>query len=83
ILSERGGFVLIKGKKAPFIGRISMDLCAVSLNGIEAKEGDKVTLWGKEKGIEITPWNWAELSETIPYEIISKISHRVRRDYLK
>jgi alanine racemase len=81
ILSEKGGYVLIKGKKAPFVGRISMDLCAVSLQGINAEEGDKVTLWGKENKIEITPWHWAELSETIPYEIISKISHRVRRDY--
>lgn len=83
ILSEKGGFVLIKGEKAPFVGRISMDLCTVSLEGIDAKEGDKVILWGKEKGNEISPWNWAELSETIPYEIISKISHRVRRDYIK
>lgn len=83
ILSEKGGFVLINGKKAPFVGRISMDLCAVSLKGIEAEEGDKVILWGKEKGVEITPWDWALLSETIPYEIISKISHRVRRDYIK
>lgn len=81
ILSEKGGYVLIKGKKAPFVGRISMDLCAVSLEKIDAQEGDKVTLWGKENNIEITPWDWAQRSETIPYEIISKISHRVRRDY--
>jgi len=83
ILSRKGGFAIIKGKKAYFAGRISMDLCAVSLNGIEAEEGDKVILWGKENSLEVTPWDWAILSETIPYEIISKISHRVRRDYVK
>lgn len=81
ILSEKGGFVLINKQKAPFVGRISMDLCAVSLKGIDAKEGDKVTLWGKSGSFEISPWDWAQLSETIPYEIISKISHRVRRQY--
>ena len=83
ILGSEGGFVLINGKKAPFIGRISMDLSAVSLNGIEAKEGEKVTLWGKEGKFELSPYDWAKWARTIPYEILTGISKRVPKIYLE
>jgi alanine racemase len=81
ILSEKGGAVIIKGKKAPFRGRISMDLSVVSLEGIDAREGDAVTLLGRDGGEEITPWDWAEMAGTIPYEITCGLSARVPRIY--
>lgn len=81
ILSEKGGFVIINGRKAPFRGRISMDLSLVSIDGIEAGEGDKVTLWGKDGDLEATPWDWAVMAGTIPYEITCGISPRVPRVY--
>jgi len=81
ILSEKGGSVIIKGRRTPFRGRISMDLSLVSLEGIDAAEGDKVTLWGKEGTEEVTPWEWALMGGTIPYEITCGISPRVPRIY--
>lgn len=81
ILSEKGGFVIVNGKKAPFRGRISMDLSVVSLEGIDADEGSAVTLWGRDGGEEVTPWDWAEMAGTIPYEITCGISPRVPRIY--
>lgn len=81
IIGEKRGYVLIRGRKAPFRGRISMDLAMVSIEGIDAREGDPVTLWGKEGEEEITPWDWAKMAGTIPYEITSGISPRVPRLY--
>lgn len=81
ILSEKGGAVIINGKKAPFRGRISMDLSLVSLEGIDAREGDRVTLWGRDGEEEITPWDWAAMAGTIPYEITCGLNPRVPRIY--
>ena len=81
VLSEKGGYAIINGKKAPFRGRISMDLSLVSLEGIAAKEGDTVTLWGRDGGEEVTPWDWADMAGTIPYEVTCGISSRVPRIY--
>jgi len=60
-----------------------MDLSAVSLKGIEAKEGDKVILWGKEGEFELSPYDWAKWAKTIPYEILTGISKRVPKIYLE
>jgi alanine racemase len=81
ILSEEKGFVLIKGRKAPFRGRISMDLSLVSIDNVEAEEGDTVTLLGKDGALEISPWDWARMARTIPYEITCGLSPRVPRIY--
>jgi alanine racemase len=81
ILSEKNGFALVNGKKAPFRGRISMDISLVSIDGIDAREGDKVILWGKDGSEEITPWDWAKIAGTIPYEITCGIGARVPRTY--
>lgn len=82
ILSERGGYVLIKGKRAKMVGRISMDLCTIDVTDIECKVGDTVILWGNSFGEKITPWDWAKWSQTIPYEILCHIGRRVPRIYL-
>ena len=79
ILSNRG-YVLIKGKKAPIIGRICMDQMSVDISGIDGVDiGDEVILFGKELPVE----EIATLSNTINYEIVCGISSRVPRIILK
>lgn len=73
------GQVLINGKRCPIIGNICMDTCMIDITDIEAKEGDSVILFGEDLSV-------SELSdklETIPYEIFTSISPRVKRVYFK
>ncbi len=76
-LSDGTGEVLIHGKIAPIVGNISMDLCMVDISGINAKEGDDVIIFGKDYPIS----KLAKASGTIPYEIMTGISRRVKRIY--
>ncbi|RLD53584.1 MAG: bifunctional UDP-N-acetylmuramoyl-tripeptide:D-alanyl-D-alanine ligase/alanine racemase, partial [Bacteroidetes bacterium] len=76
-LSNGTGEVLIHGKTAPIVGNISMDLCMVDIFGITAKEGDDVIIFGKDYPIS----KLAKASGTIPYEIMTGISRRVKRIY--
>jgi alanine racemase len=67
----------VNGQPAPIIGDICMDMCIVDLTDIEAKEGDDVIIFDAEHPIE----KLAKAAETIPYEILSRISRRVKRVY--
>lgn len=78
-LSNRKGSVLIDGKRCPIIGNICMDLCMVDVTDTNAKEGDSAIIFGKEITIE----EIAGQLETIPYEILTSISARVKRVYFK
>jgi Alr-MurF fusion protein len=69
------GFVLINNKLVPIIGNVCMDMCMVNIDGIEAKEGDEVTIFGEGLSLE----QHARWAGTITYEIISGISERVKR----
>ncbi|MBR4072519.1 MAG: alanine racemase [Clostridia bacterium] len=70
------GYVLIKGKKAPIVGRVCMDQFSVDVSDIEnVNIGDEVLLFGKELPVEVL----AELTGTINYEIVTGISVRVPR----
>lgn len=72
--------VIINGVLAPVIGSVCMDMCMIDVTHVEnIKEGDQVVLFGKELDIE----HIARSAETIPYEIITGISHRVRRVFFK
>ena len=75
------GRVLVNGKPAPIIGNICMDTCMLDITGIEAKEGDPVTIFGSEPGNTVT--DMANVLGTIPYEIMTSISTRVKRIYTK
>ncbi len=78
-LSNRQGAVLIDGKRCPIIGNICMDLCMVDVTDTNAKEGDSAIIFGQEITIE----EIANQLETIPYEILTSISPRVKRIYFK
>jgi alanine racemase len=77
-LSNGNGGVFVKGKFAPYIGNICMDMSMIDLSGIEANESDEVIIFGQE--IPIT--KLAEQIGTIPYELLTGISGRVKRVYL-
>ncbi len=82
-LSNKGS-VLIAGKKAPIIGRICMDQMMVDVTDIgNVKQGDLVTVIGKDGENEITVDDISEIVGTINYEILCNISKRVPRVYVK
>ena len=75
-----GNLVLINGKKAPVIGRVSMDQCMIQLEGIPNPQvGDEVVLIGKQGEEEITVDHVASTWNTINYEVTCGISSRVPR----
>ena len=76
---NRKGKVLINGQLAPIIGNVCMDLCMVDVTDIPAKEGDTVVLFGE--GLSVI--ELADSIGTIPYEILTSISPRVKRIYIK
>ena len=76
---NRKGKVLINGQFAPIVGNVCMDLCMVDVTDIDAKEGDAVIIFGEKLSvIEL-----AESIDTIPYEILTSVSPRVKRVYVK
>lgn len=78
------GYVLIHGKKAPIIGRICMDQFMVDVTDIpQAKQGDSVTLLGKDGDAQIFIEELSRLSGRFPYEFLCCITERVPRIYQK
>lgn len=76
-LGNKNVSLLINDQLAPVIGDICMDMCVVDLTGIDAKEGDDVIVFNTNLPIETL----SEAAHTIPYEILSRISRRVKRVY--
>ncbi|MBW8049550.1 MAG: hypothetical protein FVQ77_04275 [Cytophagales bacterium] len=73
------GKVMINGSYAPVMGDVCMDMCMVDITGFKAQEGDEVILFGK--GLPIT--DLADSIGTIPYEILTNVSERVKRVYFR
>ena len=76
------GRVILRGKFAPIVGRISMDLTIVDVTDVpDVVLEDEVILLGEQNGLSITAEDLAEQIDTISYEIACGISHRVLRFY--
>lgn len=73
------GRVLVNGHMAPIVGNICMDLTMIDVTDIEVKEGDKVTIFGENISVK----ELASQIGTIPYEILTSISNRVKHIYYK
>ena len=73
--------MLVNGKPAPIIGRICMDSCMIDISGIDAREGDPVIVFGGGPGNGAD--DMASILDTIPYEVMTSISGRVKRIYIK
>ncbi|MCD8071621.1 MAG: alanine racemase [Alistipes sp.] len=80
-LGEGRWQVAIDGKSAPTIGRICMDTMMVDITGIDAVEGSEATIFGAGTGNTVEAL--ARTLVTIPYEIMTGISSRVKRIYIK
>ncbi len=79
ILSNGKGSVWIRGKRCPIKGRVCMDMTMVDVTGLNAKEGDEVEIFGKNIHLhEVAAW-----CGTISYEILTGISNRVKRIFIK
>lgn len=71
---------LVRGQRAPFVGRISMDQSVLDVTGIPGVEpGDEVFLLGRQGSETITAFDHARASETIPWEVFTRIGARVPR----
>lgn len=75
--------VLVKGKRAPLVGRVSMDMINIDLRAVpDANVGDPVTLWGKEsKGEGLPVDEIAHCAGTISYELLCRVASRVRMEH--
>lgn len=77
------GYVLIKGRKAPILGRVCMDQFMVDVTDIEgATRGDEVVLLGKQGDERITAEELGDLSGRFNYELVCDISKRVPRNFI-
>ncbi|MDE6649453.1 MAG: bifunctional UDP-N-acetylmuramoyl-tripeptide:D-alanyl-D-alanine ligase/alanine racemase [Muribaculaceae bacterium] len=71
--------VKVNGKDAPTIGNICMDACMIDVTGIECREGDAVEIFGPSASVD----RLSDLLDTIPYEILTSVSPRVKRVYYR
>ena len=80
ILGNGKGKMMVNGKLAPTIGHVCMDMTMLDITGIlDIQEGDEVTVFGKDLPVsDVARW-----AETIPYEILTGISQRVKRVYFQ
>ena len=73
------GYCLVNGQKAPYVGNICMDVCMIDVTDIDCQEGDSVEIFGKNLPVTVL----SDLLETIPYEILTGVSTRVKRVYFQ
>ena len=71
--------VIVNGKEAPTIGNICMDACMIDVTDIDCKVGDTVEIFGPNAPLQ----RLADAINTIPYEILTSVSPRVKRLYVK
>ncbi len=76
-LGNGHAYCLVNGKKAPYVGNICMDVCMVDVTDIDCKEGDKVVVFGDSLPVTVL----SDILDTIPYEILTGVSNRVKRVY--
>lgn len=76
-LSNGVGEVSIRGKRYPVVGRVCMDMVMIDVTDSDVQEGDKVEVFGQT----ISVYELSQKMDTIPYEVLTGISHRVKRVY--
>lgn len=74
---DKNACVVVHGKRCRLLGRVSMDMIAVDLSGVDAQVGDEAEMWGPALPVEEVA-GWAN---TLNYEILCQVTDRVRREY--
>ncbi|MCR4764900.1 MAG: bifunctional UDP-N-acetylmuramoyl-tripeptide:D-alanyl-D-alanine ligase/alanine racemase [Bacteroidaceae bacterium] len=72
-------YCLVNGQKAPYVGNICMDVCMIDVTDIDCKEGDKVEIFGDHLPVTVL----SDTLDTIPYEVLTSVSTRVKRIYFQ
>ena len=70
-------YCLVNGQKAPYVGNICMDVAMIDVTGIPCKEGDTVEIFGDHLPVTVL----SDVLDTIPYEVLTSVSDRVKRVY--
>ncbi len=78
-LGRGRGYCLVNGKKAPYVGNICMDVAMIDVTGIDCQEGDRVEIFGDNLPVTVL----SDLLDTIPYEVLTAVSERVKRVYFQ
>ena len=78
-LSNRRGYCLVNGQKAEYVGNICMDVAMIDVTDIDCKEGDSVEIFGDHLPVTVL----SDAIDTIPYEVLTGISNRVKRVYFQ
>ncbi len=78
-LGNGKGRMVVNGITVPIVGNICMDMCMIDVTGVGAKEGDEVIVFGEDYSIA----DIAKKLSTIPYEVFTNISGRVKRIYIR
>jgi alanine racemase len=79
-LSGRG-WMLLRGRRAPIIGSVCMDMTMLDVTGMEAAPGDDVVIIGEQDGESMTVRETAAAIGTIPYELLCRVGSRIQRIY--
>jgi len=78
-LGNGHAYCLVAGQKAPYVGNICMDVCMIDVTDIPCREGDTALIFGRELPVTVL----SDTTGTIPYEILTSVSNRVKRVYFK
>lgn len=78
-LGNRRGYCLVNGQKADYVGNICMDVCMIDVTDIPCREGDSVEIFGDALPVTVL----SDLLGTIPYEVLTSVSNRVKRVYFQ
>jgi len=78
-LSNRKGYCLVNGKRADYVGNICMDVAMIDVTDIACQEGDRVEVFGDHLPVTAL----SDIMGTIPYEVLTGISNRVKRVYFQ
>ena len=76
-LGNRHGYCLVNGQKAEYVGNICMDVALLDVTGIDCQEGDGVEIFGEHLPVSVL----SDALDTIPYEVLTGVSNRVKRVY--
>ena len=76
-LGNRHCYCLVNGQKAEYVGNICMDVALIDVTDIPCQEGDSVEIFGKNLPVTVL----SDVLETIPYEVLTSVSNRVKRVY--
>jgi alanine racemase len=78
-MSNGQGYVMVRGEKAPIVGNVCMDMTMIDVSAAHCSEGDEVELFGEH----ISLLEFARMCNTIPYEVLTSVSQRVKRVYVE